>query len=137
MVVFKNGDSSNKDYRRFKIYTKQTPDDFLMMKEVLSRRFKHDEWEHPDLLVIDGGKGQVGSAMTVLSELGLNIPLIGLAKREETIVIPREGGVENFSEVKINKYLPAINILRRIRDEAHRFAITYHRLLRKKGFLPI
>lgn len=137
MVVFKNGDSSNKDYRRFKIYTKATPDDFLMIKEVLSRRFKHSEWDHPDLLVIDGGKGQVGSAMTVLSELRLNIPLIGLAKREEIIVIPRRGGVENFSEVKINKYLPAINILRRIRDEAHRFAITYHRLLRKKSFLPV
>lgn len=137
MVVFKNGDSSNKDYRRFKIYTKATPDDFLMIKEVLSRRFKHSEWDHPDLLVIDGGKGQVGSAMTVLSELRLNIPLIGLAKREEIIVIPRRGGVENFFEVKINKYLPAINILRRIRDEAHRFAITYHRLLRKKSFLPV
>lgn len=137
MVVFKSGDSSNKDYRRFKIYGKSTPDDFLMMKEVLSRRFKHEEWDFPDLLVIDGGKGQVSAALKVLQNLNIDIPLIGLAKREEVIVIPREGAVENFSEVKIDKYLPAINILRRIRDEAHRFAITYHRLLRKKSFLPV
>lgn len=137
MVVFKNGDSDKSSYRRFKIYSKSTPDDFHMMKEVLSRRFKHDEWATPDLIVIDGGKGQVSAAMKVISSLSLNIPLIGLAKKEETIVIPKSENEESFIEVKVNKFLPSINILRRIRDEAHRFAITYHRLLRKKNFLPV
>lgn len=134
MVVFMNGDRSTKDYRRFKIRTKETPDDFTMMKEVLGRRFKHDGWEEPDLIVIDGGKGQVSSALTTLVYKKKQIPLIGLAKRDEIIVIPQKQLRKNleFLEVKLPKDTGGVNLLRTIRDEAHRFAITYHRLLRKK-----
>lgn len=134
MVVFVNGDKSSKDYRRFKIRTKDTPDDFFMMKEVLMRRFKQDGWDEPGLIVIDGGKGQVSAALTALANRRKAIPLIGLAKREETIVIPQKqlGQRIEFLEIKLPKDTGGINLLRRIRDEAHRFAINYHRLLRKK-----
>lgn len=134
MVVFLNGDKSSKDYRRFKIRTKDTPDDFAMMKEMLGRRFRRDGWEQPDLIVIDGGKGQVSSALATLVYRKKQIPLIGLAKREETIVVPQKqmGKSLEFLEIKLPKDTAGINLLRRIRDEAHRFAITYHRLLRKK-----
>lgn len=137
MVVFINGDKSSKDYRRFKIKTKDTPDDFFMMREMLGRRFKHDGWDRPDLIVIDGGKGQVSAALTALVARKKDIPLIGLAKREETIVLPQKqmGQKLEFLEIKLPNETAGINLLRRIRDEAHRFAITYHRLLRKKRFL--
>lgn len=136
MVVFLNGDKAAKEYRRFKIRTKDTPDDFHMMREMLSRRLGN-EWPVPQLLVIDGGKGQVGAALKALANMGKRIPVIGLAKREEIIVIPlkKPGGIE-FVEIKLPHSTPGINLLRRIRDEAHRFAITYHRLLRKKAMLP-
>jgi len=138
MVVLINGDVSKKDYRRFKIKLKSTPDDFFMMNEMLSRRLKND-WPLPDLFLIDGGKGQVSAAMGALNSAGIDIPLIGLAKREETIVlpIPMYGNKYDFEEIKLPKETPGINLLRRIRDEAHRFAITYHRLLRKKKMLEI
>jgi len=137
MVVFINGDKSSKDYRRFKIKTKDTPDDFSMMKEMLGRRFKRDGWDEPDLIVIDGGKGQVSSALIALTARKKSIPIIGLAKKEETIVIAQKqmGQRLEFLEVKLPKETGGINLLRRIRDEAHRFAITYHRLLRKKRMI--
>jgi excinuclease ABC subunit C len=136
MVVFENGDKSSSQYRRFKIRSKDTPDDFQMMREMLTRRLDN-KWPEPNLLVIDGGKGQVGAALKALANMGKRIPIIGLAKREEIIVIPikeRSGIV--FEEIKLPHSTPGINLLRRIRDEAHRFAITYHKLLRKKNFLP-
>lgn len=135
MVVFLNGDKDTSEYRRFKIRTKDTPDDFHMMKEMLSRRLNNASWPVPDLLVIDGGKGQVGAALKALANLGKRLPVVGLAKREETIVVPikNPSGIE-FIEIKLPNSTPGINLLRRIRDEAHRFAITYHRLLRKKAF---
>lgn len=134
MVVFINGEQTSKEYRRFKIHVKDTPDDFLMMQEMLTRRLKNTDWPHPNLLVIDGGKGQVGAVLKVLVTQKKVIPLIGLAKREEIIVIPqkRAGGIE-FIELNLPNSTPGINLLRRLRDEAHRFAITYHRLLRKKN----
>ena len=136
MVVFENGDKNGKEYRRFKIRIKDTPDDFAMMKEMISRRLNNASWPTPDLLVIDGGKGQVGAALKALANLGKKIPIIGLAKREEIIVVPikQQSGVI-FEEIKLAHSTPGINLLRRIRDEAHRFAITYHRLLRKKAML--
>jgi len=135
MVVFTRGDKDPGEYRRFRIKTKNTPDDFLMMSEMLIRRFKRNGWTNPNLIVVDGGKGQVSSALKALVRNKKEIPLVGLAKREETIVIPQVqiGGKLEFIEIKIPKSTPAINILRRIRDEAHRFAIAYHRLLRKKS----
>lgn len=136
MVVFTNGDKDASEYRRFKIRSKDTPDDFLMMQEMLSRRLNNEDWPHPSLLVIDGGKGQVGSALKALANLGKRIPVIGLAKREEIIVVPIKSanGIQ-FEEIKLAHSTPGINLLRRIRDEAHRFAVTYHRLLRKKNML--
>jgi len=137
MVVFSNGEKESSQYRKFKIRSKSTPDDFLMMQEMLTRRLKREDWPQPSLWVIDGGKGQVGAALKSLANTGKKVPVIGLAKREETIVIPLKkigGGIE-FEEVKLPHSTPGINLLRRIRDEAHRFAVTYHRLLRKKRML--
>ncbi len=155
MVVLSNGEVDKSQYRKFKMKTKG-PNDFVMIQEVLTRRLKHSEWPFPNLLIVDGGKGQVSSALKVLSENGLSIPLIGLAKREETIVIPviarkndeaipfnnREAheiskNIRNlkFTEVSLPKNSPSLHLIMRIRDEAHRFAITYHKKLRSKSAL--
>ena len=135
MVVFINGDSSKKDYKRFKIRTKHTPDDFHMLKEVMTRRLKHPEWGIPNLMVIDGGKGQVSSVLEVLLQSEYKTPVIGLAKREEIIIVPIITPSYSliFNEVKLPKSEPGINLLRTIRNEAHRFAVTYHKLLRSKA----
>ena len=133
MVVLTNGEIDKSQYRKFKIRKDGKPNDFAMMKEMLKRRFNHDEWLEPDLIVIDGGKGQVSSALAALSQKGRSIPLIGLAKREETIVIPNFKGEENFTEVSLPKSSKGLQLIMRIRDEAHRFAITYHKKLRSKN----
>jgi excinuclease ABC subunit C len=122
------------------------PNDFAMMKEVLERRLKHIEWEFPDLIIVDGGRGQISSALKVLQENSLNIPLIGLAKREETIIMPLKQnnksstetaivGELSFREILLPKSSPSLHLVMRIRDEAHRFAITYHKKLRSKSAL--
>ncbi len=128
MVVFRNGSSSKKDYRRYKIVSAEgRPDDFKSMQEVVYRRYKHYE-ELPDLVVIDGGKGQLSSALEVIRGLGLHeLPVIGLAKREEEIFL--EGHSESLV---LDRDSAALHLIQRIRDEAHRFAITYHRRLRAK-----
>jgi len=135
MVVFINGDASKKDYRKFKIRRKNTPDDFAMHQEMMDRRLKHlDDWGKPNLIVIDGGKGQVSSVLEILVRKNIHIPIVGLAKREEIIVIPYKSALSNhleFTEVNLPNSTPGVNLLRRLRDESHRFAITYHRLLRK------
>lgn len=150
MVVFVDGEKESSQYRRFKIRrdwekkdpktkkkVKDLPNDFAMMNEMLKRRFTHDEWDSPDLLIIDGGKGQVSSAMAALAYRGVSYPIIGLAKREETIVLPNDwakGTDEGtYTEILLPKNSPALHLITRIRDEAHRFAITYHRLLRSKA----
>lgn len=212
MVVFVNGEKDSSQYRKFRIRrdwekpktraekvrieTKQTQpkhlsNDFAMMKEVLKRRLNHDEWNTPDLIIIDGGKGQVSAAMTAMAECGVEIPLIGLAKREETIIVPtvfperirqlaeeskgvddpslrlrsgkntihprvktysdllnlRFAGTEaekgktiiveedNFTEISLPKNSPSLHLIQRLRNEAHRFAISYHRKLRSKSAL--
>jgi excinuclease ABC subunit C len=144
MVVFTNGEKDAGQYRKYKIRLKKTPDDFASMQEVLTRRLRHTEWEYPDLFIVDGGKGQVSATLEVFKEKGIEIPLIGLAKRIETVVIPTEhpkfdktvvkhGKSEEFVEVVIPHDQGALQLLQRIRDEAHRFAITYHRKLRSKS----
>jgi excinuclease ABC subunit C len=132
MVVFIEGEKESALYRKYKIRRENTPNDFAMMEEVLTRRLKHTEWKYPDLLVVDGGKGQITSALKALASHNLQIPLIGLAKREETIIIPKGISEDHFEEVSLSKNSPALQLLMRIRDEAHRFAITYHRKLRSK-----
>lgn len=127
MVVFKDGKESKKDYRRYKLKTVEgKPDDFKSMQEVVLRRYSKYE-DLPDLIVIDGGKGQLSSALEVIRGLGLEMPVVGLAKRLEEIF--QEGCSES---ILLPKDSPAIHLMQRIRDEAHRFAITYHRKLRSK-----
>ena len=129
MTVLTNGKKNSSLYRKFKIkFAKDEPNDFAMMEEVLSRRFNHPEWLYPDLLVVDGGKGQVSTAFKVLKKKNLDIPLIGLAKKEETII------TSDLKEIHLPKDSKALLLIMRIRDEAHRFAVTYHRKLRSKAF---
>ena len=125
MVRFENGAPAKKMYRRYKIHsTEGKPDDFLSMREVVSRRYKNLE-NLPDLIIIDGGKGQLNSALEVIRELKIEIPVISLAKEFELVF------EENSSEpIKLEGQ--ALFLMQRIRDEAHRFAITYHRKLRRK-----
>jgi len=127
MVVFINGEKETSLYRRFKIrFTKGKPNDFAMISEVVSRRLNHREWPFPDLIIIDGGKGQVSSAQKVFKRKNLDIPLIGIAKREETIV------TSDFAVIKLPKNSKALHLVMRIRDEAHRFAVSYHRTIFSK-----
>lgn len=128
MVVLTDGEIDKSQYRKFKMRTKG-PNDFAMMQEVLTRRLKHTEWEKPSLIVVDGGKGQISSAKKILDERKSDIPLIGLAKREETIITPE------FVEIILPHRSKALQLVMRIRDEAHRFAITYHRKLRSRMFI--
>ncbi len=139
MVVFEDGKPRSGEYRRFKIRTVQGPNDFASHQEVLRRRFrlsKHGEegseeerrWAMPDLVIVDGGKGQVSAAKEVLDELGLHdLPLAGLAKEREELFRPGES-----EPVLLPATSPALYLVQRLRDEAHRFAITYHRDLRAK-----
>ncbi|HSX39609.1 MAG TPA: excinuclease ABC subunit UvrC [Candidatus Saccharimonadales bacterium] len=129
MVVATDGRIDKHEYRKFRIKLKAEPDDFGMLREVLTRRLTHEGWPMPDLLVIDGGKGQVSAIKEVLDKLGLEIPLIGLAKRFETIVY--YNGSE-FVEVNLEKDNEGLKLLQRLRDEAHRFAQKYHHQLRLK-----
>ncbi len=131
MVVFTNAEPDKREYRKFKIRTKDTPDDFSMMREMLTRRFNND-WPLPDLIVIDGGKGQLQVAHDVLNEIGLSLPVISLAKRLEEIFIKTD---TDFVSVQLPRNSKALRMLQHIRDEAHRFGITFHRSLRAKKLL--
>ncbi len=130
MVVFDFARAKKDQYRKFKINKKQTPDDFAMMREMLERRFKREGWAKPDLILIDGGKGQLSSAVSVLNQYQLEIPILGLAKRLEEIFRPG-----NSHPLILQPNSIALFLLQRIRDEAHRFAVTYHRKLRTRGLL--
>ncbi len=133
MTVFVDGSATTSEYRKFKIKKLSTPNDFAMHQEVMARRLKHTEWGMPDLIIVDGGKGQVSSVLQVLAHMNVNFPVIGLAKRFETIILPEKAGKQIiFNEVRVPLSTPALNLVRRIRDEAHRFAISYHRTLRSK-----
>jgi excinuclease ABC subunit C len=160
MVVFVDGKPATNQYRRFKVKTVVGADDFATMAEILRRRFKNhaktgesetskggsatgDEtssesgiasresegWELPDLVIIDGGKGQLGAAVQVMRELGVHhIPAVGLAKRFEELFVPDED-----EPVVLPRGSEALYLVQRIRDEAHRFAITFHRQVRGKS----
>ncbi len=139
MVVFMNGEKDSSQYRRFKIYKTPGPNDFAMHQEVLKRRLAHIEWPYPQLIIIDGGKGQVSATMKVLREVGVDIPLIGIAKREEELVVLRSHLVQGatltsseFIVIRLPKDSPGLHLVIRLRNEAHRFAITYHKNLRSK-----
>ncbi len=152
MVVFINGIQSSDNYRRFRIKMISQPNDVAMIKEIISRRLKHKEWPYPDLLTVDGGRGQVSAALNVLKQWNINIPVIGLAKRLETVIIPvfrhpefssgSSSGeilkqVQNdvsYEEINLPANSPALNLLKRLRDQSHRFALSYHRHLRSKNW---
>lgn len=136
MVVFQNGLPKKTAYRKFKVKsTEGKPDDFLSMKEVLSRRLSRlgePKWEKPDLIIIDGGKGQLSSVMQIVEDMGIKvgkggIDFVSLAKREEEVFLPHQS-----ESILLPRDSNALYLVQRIRDEAHRFAITFHRDLRSK-----
>jgi excinuclease ABC subunit C len=133
MVCFLNGKPAVKEYRHYHIKTVEGPNDFASMKEVVGRRYKRlleEEKPLPKLVVIDGGKGQLSSAIEALVELGIygKMPIIGIAKRLEEIYFPGDS-----YPIHIDKKSESLMLLQRIRDEAHRFAITFHRNVRSKN----
>jgi excinuclease ABC subunit C len=134
MVVFVDGKPKKSEYRKFKVASVDGPDDFASMREVVQRRYRRlveEQGSWPDLVIVDGGKGQLSSAVGVLAELGATRqPIIGLAKRLEEIFMPGEP-----EPLLLPKASASLQLLQRIRDEAHRFAITYHRTLRSKRTL--
>lgn len=139
MVVFIDGQPKPSEYRKFKIKTVTGPDDFASMREVINRRIGHlpsrvqnekDAWARPDLIVIDGGKGQLSAAKVMLDSIKSDIPIISLAKREEEIFVP---GKEE--PILLQKDSPGYYLIQRMRDEAHRFAIGFYRRRHLKGLL--
>jgi excinuclease ABC subunit C len=143
MVVFEDALPKKSEYRRFRVRTLDGQDDFAAMEEVLRRRFTayliEREADTPDrgrfsyppsLVVIDGGKGQLSRAVTVLDELGLEIPVVGLAKKLEEVFVPGES-----EPIIIDRGEESLYLLQRVRDEAHRFAVTYHRKLRDRSMV--
>ncbi|OFI07493.1 UvrABC system protein C [Clostridium acetireducens DSM 10703] len=147
MVVFEGGKPKNSDYRRFKIDTFNSPNDYDSIKEILNRRFSRGLNEikeiqderlklgygkfcvFPDVILVDGGKGQVNSALEVLKKLNINIPVCGMVKDDKH---KTRGLIYKSKEIDISKYKNIMNLIAKIQDEAHRFAITYHRSLRNK-----
>ena len=142
MVVFEEGEANKKEYKKFKIKVSEKDGDTGMMREVLERRFAHsvspedrDEWPSPDLIILDGGKGQLNVAVKILKKYKLDIPLISISKGEglrssiapDKIFFPGEK-----KPLELSLASPAMHIIKRVRDEAHRFAIKYHRELRRK-----
>ena len=139
MIVFHDGKPKKDQYRKFKIKTVEGIDDFASLNEVLDRRFRHgmeeksqgktDGFAHfPDLFIIDGGKGQLSATLKIKEKYHSEIPFVSLAKREEELILPHEK-----ESLMLPKGSPEFHLIQRIRDEAHRFAITFHRNLRTKG----
>ena len=135
MVRFVNGKPDKKNYRHFTIKTVTGPNDFASMKEVVGRRYKRildEQSPLPDLIIVDGGKGQLSSACEALKELNLygQVPIAGIAKKLEEIYVP-----DDPLPLLINKKSPGLKLIQKIRDEAHRFALAFHRQKRSKGNL--
>lgn len=135
MVCFLNGKPATKEYRHFHVKTVEGPNDFASMTEIVGRRYRRlleEEKSLPNLIVIDGGKGQLSSAVEAMKELGIygKVPVIGIAKRLEEIYFP-----EDQYPLHIDKKSESLRLLQKIRDEAHRFAITFHRQVRSKKAL--
>ena len=143
MVVFEKGKSKPAHYRRFRIKTVAGANDYAMLQEVLRRRFKHlgeetsvpDTWAIvPDLVLIDGGKGQLNAALSAMGELGIkSVPLASLAKENEEIYVPQK-----IKPILLPRSSPGLKLLQRLRDEAHRFALGYyHRVHKKESFISV
>jgi len=134
MVCFRNAQPDKSSYRKFRIKTVAGPDDFAMIKEVVCRRYKrllNEKAKFPDLILIDGGRGQLSAATEILDKLGVKkTPIISLAKKREEIFMPDR---ENPVQLPVNS--PALHVLERVRDEAHRFALSYHQNRRKNKLI--
>ncbi len=130
MVVLTNGTVDKKEYRRFRIKNRRLRSDFERLKEVIERRFRNN-WLRPDLLVIDGGRPQVKTVAEVMNKIKVSIPILGIAKNPDRLVI----GSSGFPTVRFPQTYPAFNLVRLIRDESHRFAKKYHLYLRRRDFL--
>ncbi|MBI2601353.1 excinuclease ABC subunit UvrC [Candidatus Daviesbacteria bacterium] len=126
MVVLTDGEVDKSQYRKFKILISGKPNDYAMHQEMMQRRLKHLEWPMPDLIIIDGGRGQVRTVKQELDKKGIKVPIYGLAKRLEWLY-PPEGEI-----VKLSKRSLSLRLLQKLRDESHRFALSYHRKLRDK-----
>ncbi|MDA8337015.1 MAG: excinuclease ABC subunit UvrC [Peptococcaceae bacterium] len=137
MVVATDGQAAPALYRRFKVTLPEGPDDCAALAQVVKRRvtraLARDQsfLPLPDLILVDGGKGQLGAVEKALAESGVDIPAVGLAKREETVILP--GG----RELRLPRDAPALHLLQRVRDEAHRFAVTYHKAGRRKSLRSV
>jgi len=133
MVQFRNGKPDKNNYRRFKIRTVDTIDDYAAIREIVRRRYtrlKQTDGPYPDLIIIDGGRGQLNGAQCELEKIGVKIPIISIAKKEEDIYLP------NIPiPLRLSSKNKALHVIQEIRDEAHRFAIKYNRLLRKKSMI--
>ena len=129
MVVFSEGKPMKNGYRRFRIKTVEGADDVAMMSEIISRRLGN-KWKMPDVILVDGGRGQVNAACKALREAGLSIPVIGLAKKNENVYLGGKRG-----HLNIGMDTPLMKLLISIRDEAHRFAVTYHRSVMRKSLV--
>jgi len=131
LVVFENGQPQKNDYRKYKIKTVAGPNDVASLQEVIRRRYKRileEKKDFPDLILVDGGKGQLNAARGALEELGVgNLPVVSLAKKEEIIFAP-----DRKKGISLERTSPALKLFQNIRDEAHRFAISFHRLRREK-----
>lgn len=133
MVSFHNGLCDKDNYRRFRIKTLEEANDYKMLAEALYRRYqrlKQEQLPLPDLILVDGGKGQLRAGREALASLDLDIPIISIAKREEEIYIP-----DSLRPIRLKSNSPGLRLIQRIRDEAHRFALKYHHILRRKKFL--
>src|SRR3989344_269045 len=124
MVVLTNGEIDKSQYRKFKMHVSGKPNDVGMHKEMMGRRLKHPEWPLPDLIIVDGGRGQVRAVQFEILNLKFEIPVFGLAKKQEWLYPP------NGEIIKLPKKSLSLRLLQKLRDESHRFAITYHRKLR-------
>ncbi len=129
MVVLINGEIDKSQYRKFRIKISGRPNDVAMLKEVMARRLNHPEWPFPQLIIIDGGRGQVRGVKQILDQKNVHILIFGLAKRLEWIY-PPQGAI-----IKLSKKSLSLRLLQKLRDEAHRFAITYHRKLHQRAFV--
>ncbi len=129
MVVLTDGTPDNKAYRKFRINKTGIVSDVSMMEEVLTRRFMHADWPVPSFILLDGGKAQLHTASLVFAKLNLSIPYAGLAKRFEELIVPTAFG---YHTLRLPLTSKALHVLERVRDEAHRFAISYHKVLRDK-----
>jgi excinuclease ABC subunit C len=130
MVSFLRGMPDKNNYRRFRIKTIQSIDDYKMLAEVIQRRYSRlirESLAFPDLVLIDGGRSHFLTAEREMNKLGIHIPLASIAKDRENIYIQ-----DKINPIRLDSDIPALNLIRRIRDEAHRFALAYHHLLRKK-----